>query len=269
MYIRKTWRAGRTVEVKKTQSFRYGKSTSRGGNLKQTGDAQAAVNRRNAVAELRRLLNANFQPGDHHAIFTYPQKAPPTKEQARLDLDRFLRRLRRVYRDRETELKYVAVTEYRHSRIHHHVVLPNLPGGMKPVKALWKRLLAETYYTPEERKRGEPLHLRFPWSELDDSGQYGALAEYLIKETDDTRRKPDGRIGRRYRASRNLEHPKPVVVEVSAKEWREEPPPRKGYYIDKNGSWSGVSEENGILIQETIYVSLSQTRKRKGVKQNE
>lgn len=266
MYIKKTWRAGRTVEVKKTQSFRYGKRVPRGNNLRQTSDAQSAVNRRNAVAELRRLLNANFSPGDWHCVFTYPQATPPNKEQARQDLDRFLRKLRKVYRDRGAELKYVAVTEYRHSRIHHHIVLPDLPGGMKPVKATWKQLVAETYYTPEERERGEPLHLRFPWSELDGSGQYGALAEYLIKETDDTRRKPDGRVGRRYRASRNLHHPQPVVEEVSAKEWRREPPKRKGFYIDKNGSWEGVSEENGLCIQETIYVAL---QPRKGVRKNE
>ena len=257
MYIQKTWRAGRTIEIKKTQSFRYGKKVPRGENSKLTSEAQEAVNRRNAVAELRRLLNANFAPGDWHCVFTYPQRVPPTKEQARRDLDRFLRRLRKVYADKGSELRYIAVTEYRHSRIHHHVVLPNLSGGMKPVKELWKRLLAETYYTAEERERGEPLHLRFPWSELDDSGQYGALAEYLIKETNDTRRKADGRVGRRYRASRNLHHPKPEIVEIPAKAWRKEPTKRKGYYIDKNASFNGVSEQTGLPMQETIYVALT------------
>lgn len=257
MYIKKTWVAGRTIEVKKTTSARYGRKIPRSENIRSTSEAQEEVNRRNAVAELRRILNANFGPGDWHAIFTYPTTIPPAKEQAERDLDKFLRWLRVLYPEHAAVLKYVAVTEYEHKRIHHHIVLPNLSGGMKPVKALWKRLLAETYYTKEERERGEPLHLRFPWSELDDSGQYGELAEYLIKETQKTRKQADGRIRRRYRASRNLVRPKPVVEIIDAKTWRKEPSKRKGYYIDKRGSFEGISEENGLPMQETIYVALS------------
>ncbi len=256
MYIRKTWKAGRTVEVKKTYSARYGKKIPRGGNIGTTSEAQEAVNRRNAIAELRRTLNANFNPGDWHAIFTYPNSKPPTPGQAYRDMDKFLRWLRQLYKEHGVELKYVQPTEYKHKRIHHHMVIPNLPGGMEPVKRLWKRLLAETYYTEEERERGEPLHLRFPWSPLDDSGQYGELAEYLIKETDKSRNDTGAICKRRYRQSRNLIHPKPVVEIIDAKQWRKEAAQRKGYYIDKNASFEGVSEENGLPVQETIYVAI-------------
>ena len=151
------------------------------------------------------------------------------------------------------ELKYIQATEYKHKRIHHHMVLPNLPGGMEPVKRLWKQLLAETYYTEKEREMGEPLHLRFPWSPLDDSGQYGELAEYLVKETDKHRKDSDAICRRRYRQSRNLIHPKPVVEIIDAKTWRKEAAQRKGYYIDKSASFNGVSED-GLPMQETIYV---------------
>ena len=127
---------------------------------------------------------------------------------------------------------------------------------MEPVKRLWKQLLAETYYTPEEQKRGEPLHLRFPWSPLDDSGQYGELAEYLIKETDKSRNDPDAICKRRYRQSRNLIHPKPVVEIIDAKTWRKEASERKGYYIDKNLSFNTISDEAGLPVQETVYVAI-------------
>lgn len=256
MYIRRTWRAGRTVEVKKTYSARYGRKIPRGNNIGTTSTAQEEVNRRNAIAELRRTLNANYKPGDWHAIFTYPNDKPPTPTQAYRDMDKFLRWLRQLYKEHGVELKYVQPTEYKHKRIHHHMVIPNLPGGMEPVKRLWKRLLAETYYTEEERERGEPLHLRFPWSPLDDSGQYGELAEYLIKETDKSRNDPGAICKRRYRQSRNLIHPKPVVEIIDAKQWRKEAAQRKGYYIDKNASFEGVSEENGLPVQETIYVEI-------------
>lgn len=261
MYIKKTWTAGRTVEVKKTYSARFGKKLPRAGNILETSKAQERVNRQNAIDELRRILNENFKPGDWHAVFTYPQEVPPTKLQAKDALQLFLRRLRRVYRERLSELKYVHVTEYENKRIHHHFILPNLPCGMRPVKRLWKAVVAELFYTVTERERGEPLHLRFPWSPLDDSGQYGALAEYLIKETDKTRKTSDAFSKRRYCCSKNIVHPKPKIELISAKEWRKDPPERKGHYIDKRESFNATSEENGLPMQTTIYVQVVNTVK--------
>lgn len=255
MYLRKTWKAGRTVEVKKTYSARYGKKIPRGEKIQDTTAAQQRVNLEKAVAELRRILNANFVPGDWHAVLTYPMAKPPTEEEAARDRERFQRLLRDLYRKEGSELKRVSVTEFLHKRIHHHLVI-NALGDMKAVKRLWKQYLAETYYTKEERERGEPLHLRFPWSQLDDSGQYGELAEYLIKETEKTHRLPGAIHKRRYSCSRNLIHPKPVVEVISAKQWKKEPPERRGYYVDKNASYNGVSEVTGIPVQETVYVEI-------------
>lgn len=257
MYLKKTWKAGRTIEVKKTYSARYGKKLPRAGNIQRTSKEQEAVNRQQAIDELRRILNENFRPGDWHAIFTYPQAAPPGKQEAKRALQIFLRRLRAVYREKETELRYVSVTEYEHKRIHHHLILPALPGGMKPVKALWKAVVSELFYTAEERERGEPLHLRFPWVQLDDSGQYGALAEYLIKETEKTRKTADAFSKRRYCCSKNIVHPKPKIEQISAKEWRKDPPPKKGHYIDKRESFNGTGEKSGLPMQVTIYVQIA------------
>ncbi len=245
------------MEVKKTYSARFGKKIPRSSNILETSKAQEAVNRQNAIDELRRILNENFKPGDWHAIFTYPQEVPPTKQQAKHALQVFLRKLRGGYRSQGVELRYIHVTEYESKRIHHHFVLPNLPGGMRPVKRLWKSVVAEFFYTKEERESGEPLHLRFPWSSLDDSGQYGALAEYLIKETERTRKTPDAFSKRRYCCSKNIVHPKPKIELISAKEWRKEPPQRKGHYIDKRESFNGASEQNGVPMQVTIYVKVA------------
>lgn len=256
MYYKKVWKAGRTIEVSKVYSARRGRNIPRSKNIGTTRDAQEAVNRRNAIAGLRRILNANFKPGDWHCIFSYPMPIAPDESHAKRDMDLFIRRLRPLYKKHGQELKYVAVME-KAKRIHHHMVLPDLPEGMKEVKALWRQLVAENYYTPEEREMGEPQHLRFPWSSLDESGQYGALAEYLLKESDKTRRESAAAPRHRYRASRNLERPQPTVYEISAHEWRKEPPERKGYYVDKSASFNGVNEETGLPMQHTIYVAIA------------
>ncbi len=260
MYIKKTWKAGRTVEVKKTYSARFGKKIARSGNILPTSKAQEKVNQQMAVDELRRILNENFRPGDWHADFTYPQEEPPSKQRAKETLLLFMRRLRQLYRSMGVELKYVSVTEYEKKRIHHHVVLPNTPDYMNSVKALWRKTVQEQFYTKEEIEQGEPQHMVFRWSQLDTSGQYGELADYLIKETSRSRKKKDAFSKRRYCCSKNIVHPRPTVEIISANEWKKEPPQRKGHYIDKNASFNGVSENNGMPMQVTVYVKVMHRR---------
>lgn len=242
--------------MKKTYSARYGKKLPRVGNLLPTSKAQEKVNQQIAVDELRRILNANFKPGDWHADFTYPQEVPPSQAKAKEILQLFLRKLRRLYREMNVDLKYVSVTEYERKRIHHHLVLPNTPDEMRAVKRLWRTVLQDQFYSKEERERGEPRHLVFRWSQLDTSGQYGELADYLIKETSRTRKAKNPFSKRRYCCSKNIVHPKPTVELISAKEWKKEPPQLKGHYIDKNESFNGTSNENGLPMQITVYVKV-------------
>lgn len=262
MYIKKTWKAGKTIEVKKTYSARFGRKIQRSADIGHMGDAQKKVNKKRAVDELRRILNANFQSGDWHAIFTYPQTKEPTVEEAKRDREKLLRRARAAYKAAGVEMKTVKVTEYENHRIHHHIVMTDLGNSMREIKAIWRTIIAETYYTQEERDRGEPLHLVFPWSELDDSGQYGKLAEYLIKETEKTHAE-EGAKRHRYSCSRNIIRPQPTVEIIYAREWREEPPARRGYYIDREISYNGYSDVTGMEVQETVYVLLDKKQKKR------
>ena len=86
-------------------------------------------------------------------------------------------------------------------------------------------------------------------SVLDNSGQYGALAAYLIKETTKTMREPGSLHKRRWTGSRNLIHPQPKVEVVKAKAWREEPKTIKGYILDRDSVRNGVSAVTGMPMQ--------------------
>ena len=44
---------------------------------------------------------------------------------------------------------------------------------------------------------------------------------------------------------------------IYAKTWRKDPPERKGYYIDKTLSYSGVNQY-GYPVQYTVYVKLEE-----------
>lgn len=132
----------------------YGRKIPRGANKGRTPPDVMKVNDRNAVAELRRVLNANFRPMDYHLVLTHEGDPPPSQEEAKAALERFIRKCRAEYKREGLEFKYVAVTEYLHTRIHHHIVVPR--AELSRITALWGGIVRV--------------------SVLDNSGQYGALA---------------------------------------------------------------------------------------------
>ena len=68
-YIIEVVQAGRTVEVMKYYSSRYGKKGIKRGERKAlTKEEQIKVNKRAAEKKLRRLINENFQEGDTHLV---------------------------------------------------------------------------------------------------------------------------------------------------------------------------------------------------------
>ena len=226
MYLIKTYEAGNTLEIYKTYSARYGKRIPRGKNKGHTPPDVMKVNDRNAADELRRVLNANFHPGDAHLVLTH-EGEPPEQMEARAAREQFIRRCRALYRQAGLEFKYVAVTEYLHTRIHHHIIVPK--ADLQKIIALWDGIVRVSI--------------------LDKSGQYGALAAYLIKETSKTMRDPDSVNKRRWTGSRNLIHPQPKVETVKANAWRAEPAARKGYILDRDSIQNGVSAVTGMPMQ--------------------
>ncbi|MEG1614391.1 MAG: hypothetical protein RR343_02780, partial [Oscillospiraceae bacterium] len=68
-YVQLTVKAGKTIEVFKYFSTRYGNSsTNRGLRDKQTPEQQIKVNRDHAERNLRWLINENFGENDIHLV---------------------------------------------------------------------------------------------------------------------------------------------------------------------------------------------------------
>ena len=198
-----------------------------------TCESVEKINRKNAERSLQVKLHANFGKGDMHVVLTYGGE-PPTQEVAKKELKNFLQRLRRHFRKEGRELKWIAATEYKNQRIHHHVILP----------AMDSRLLDELWTAGHVR----PTH-------LDGSGDYRKLAAYLIKETDKTFREPGAFSKKRYSCSRNLVIPDVKVETVSARELLQRPKPIKGYSIDEDSIYQGVNPVTGIPFMEYVMIS--------------
>lgn len=210
-YIQETAICGDVIEVRKINAaiiWRKGKGRSQ--KKAKTSAAKKKINEKNAERTLRQLINTNFHPGDLFVTLTYKGEAPKPEE-AEKELNNFLRRMAREYKKAGTELKYVAVTEYKAKRIHHHLIMNKIDVGR--ISDQWKR--------------GRP-----DFKVLDSSGDYAQLASYLIKETARTFKDP-GAQGKRWKRSKNLEKPKVVRKIISAAGFRKEPRAFKGYLLDK------------------------------------
>ena len=231
--------AGKTIEViLKLSSGNH--REKRNGKLNITPEAVRKNNDRLAVLRLRRILNANFGYGDMHIVLTY--REAPDPQQAKKDRNNFIKSMQRKMRKAGRELKYIAVTEYMHARIHHHIVINC--SDIKLLTSVWKHGLIKA-------------------AALDDSGNYAKLAEYLLKETQKSFREEGCPNKRRYAASTNLVKPQVVRQAVDVEQLFEEPQAIKGYYIPEDYNRRYEHPVTGLEHVEYIMVALDRPRRYK------
>ena len=232
-YIKKEYICGDVIEVEKTHTGRYGAPGQRRQKKKKpTREEVAKQNEINAVKKLRRKMNNNFDLGDYHLTLTYKKEIRPEPEGARKILSQFLKKLRAVYKKHGAELKYIVTTEYKRKAIHHHLVINNT------------ELLNVTMHVARLWEHGRPK-----FTVLDDTGDYSRLADYFIKETGQSFREPDNPNKTRYSCSRNLKEPEVKKTILKARTWREDPKPKKGWYIVKDSFYEGVNPVTGYRYQ--------------------
>lgn len=238
-YIKRIVKAGDTIEIKKYFSARYGKKDNgcRAEKEKETSEKQKTVNDNNAVEKLTWLINENFRNGDFHIILTYSDENKPSPEESADVLKRYLRKLRAEYRKAGCELKYITVTEYESTRIHHHVILNKFDTTV--ISDLWTSGA-----------------VRF--TSLYSNGEYSKLASYFVKETSKTYQ--SGVIsGKRWNASRNLRKPQIHKEIVQSDFWTNTPKPVKGYYIVTNSVITDV-DSFGYAFQKYTMVKIPEKK---------
>ncbi len=210
--IRETCIAGAVIDRCIKASFPCGGKRKK--KEKATSDAVKKNNDMLALKNLTRLINLNFYPGDLHTTLTYAEELSP--EEANSELEKWIKRMRREYKKLDKEFYYIAVTEFKNKRIHHHVVMNYI--DFQVINRQWK--MGRIRCTP-----------------LDKTRNYRVLAEYLIKETQKTFREPENATKRRWKPSRNLKRP------VVKREWvsisqlfqnLDDIKPLKGYEIDRD-----------------------------------
>lgn len=229
MYRKREYTCGEYIFTEKGYPGRN-RGGKRSGRKKATVEAVRLQNQRRKVKWLQMLILTNFRIGDFHTTLSYRmEERPGTVEEAQDRIQKFLRKLRREYRKRGMELKYIYVTEIgKKGSCHHHLILQNLPELMDLVRKHWP-------YGHEDYK---PLY---------EDGAFEKLAEYLVKK--ETK---EAVPGTSYHRSRNLILPKEKKEIIHAKSWSLDPKPKKGYYIIKESIVNGENPVTGHPYQEYI-----------------
>ena len=213
-YIQETFRAPGFREVKKYHSARWGGKKTRNPNENQTDEAMKKGNQRRAKERLYRLLATNFERDDYRVDLTY-RDPPPEPEEAVKRVQKFIRKLRALYKKQGTELKYIYVTEYIGHRIHHHLILSRCDRiGRREINSIWP--YSELNYRSFRLYDGRPEDAQ-------------ALSTYLIKETSE---KVRDRVQKtRWCASKNLKKPDVKKTIIYSRHWKENPKPPSGYQV--------------------------------------
>jgi hypothetical protein len=193
------------------------------------------VNEHNAIRGLAIKLDANYTQGDYHLLLTYAG-VPPTEAEAKRHVENFLRRITRLCKKEGLTLKWVSATEYKHKRIHHHVIM-NACLPLEVIYKLWGH----------GRVRNSFLY----------GESFRKLAEYIIKETRQTFRDPTSTARRRYGSSRNLITPLAKVEYLTAVDFDADPKAPKGYCIDADTVYRGENPFTGSRYMEYTALSLT------------
>lgn len=243
-YEQLEYTCGATIEI-----IKHIPRCLRGAGRTRTKKSAAEIEEANAKQAARKLvrkLNANFRPGDVHAILTYDgKKGRPTPDDAKGIIKLFHQAMRKEFRKRKAPYKYILVTEYENKSIHHHIIINQINDGKVTTNDLVRKCWRQAGGT------GRPKYV-----DLDDTGEYEKLAAYLIKETEKTYRKPGG-FKQRYSCSRNLIDPKPEKRTMHVKGmWAMEPKARPGYRILQDLTYNGT-DKLGYLYQRYYMVKIT------------
>lgn len=236
MYLKVVCEINDKLEIDKHYDIRYGApGMPRQKRGKRTPEEMAAQNMWRRKRYLRRLIELNFQGGDWHVTLTCRSEDRPTTEEAPGRIRSFRDALRREYKKRGWALKYIITCEVgKRGATHWHMIVNDMHDGESSTAKLIRRLWVwgRLYFSP-----------------LDDTGDYGKLAEYIIKES-------AGRIARgetaeklSYMCSRNLSRPVGRKEKCRARGWRKMPRVPPGWQLVSGTLVNGVNKFNGLPYQ--------------------
>ena len=233
-YIRERYDLFNSIEIREHMDCRHQEEGTRCEKRKRTPEEMKRANQRRKEEKARRLIWANFEPGDYVRTLTFKKdRRPADMKEAQSIKAKFLRQLAREYGKRFYKLLWIANIECPpRGAWHIHLICNRIEGGGDIIKDLW-------------RQYGGVYD-----QELADI-QGKDIGAYITKSPDSVDDGEHKVIESKYSHSRNLTVPEPKRTEISG--WRMSDAPRvpKGFYLDKDSMYEGV---NMAGYQDRTYI---------------
>lgn len=243
-----------SIEYEYKYMGNYGaRGEKRAKKSKATPEQIKKQNQRNREKKMRRLIKANFRPGDIWGTLKYPKGSRKGIDEVKEDLRTFLSDMRRAYKKREEPFKFIYRMEIgERGGIHIHILLNRLESDPADllIERCWKK--GRVFYTP-----------------IYEAGGYEELAEYIVKQPNEEVEKQlslfpeeERKEFVKYSSSRNLIRPEPEVKEY--RRWtlkkliENGPKPTPGFYIDKNSILQGVNQYTGMSYYQYTEIRVAE-----------
>jgi hypothetical protein len=190
-----------------------------------------------------------FKEGDIFATWTYEvRNRPPDMQAALKDFQKAMRYVRREFKKRGYEVFWIRNIERGTKGAWHiHLVINEIGDTASIITKAWTK--------------GGTWSIEIKNSKYYDE-DFTKLANYMTKDEHTTEEKKDGKPGKprlseaNYNTSRNMPLPEPKVDKL--RRWKEEPKPKKGYYITK--IHEGINPVTGYKYRRYTMIRLKRRR---------
>lgn len=237
-YKKKTYRFENAIEIEEYHTAKYGApGQKRMSKKKATPEQIEKRNQYNREKRARHKLRKYFETDDYYTDLTFRKEArPPDMQVSKALFSKFIRKVRREYRKRGYELRWMRNIEVgTKGGWHIHIIINRIPDTDIILAKCWEhgKVINELLYA---------------------TGEFRKLAAYITKTP-----KTDSRLVESdYSASKNMPLPEPEEkIYHRWKTWKEIKVP-DGYYLDQDTYHEG---ENPVTrYQYRIYTLLKARR---------
>jgi len=232
MYVKKEYNLGWIRQIEKYYPGNYGApGMPRAPKRKRTPEDIERQNRTNREKRIQRLILANFKEGDWHLVLSYKKELRPgSYNEAKQQVQKFLKEMRKAYKSAGHLFKYIYVTERgKEGACHHHLIIEDIAEKDLNTKKMVLK------YWPYGGKSFIPLY---------EDGEFENLAQYIVKK--ESKEEADGTT---YSRSRNLIVPEPERKIIHSRRWQREPKPEKGWHIIPGTLVNGENPVTGYPYQ--------------------
>ena len=222
-YKRLTYVFKNSIEVYEYLDGRYGApGEKREKKKKATKEEIAKRNQWNRERKVRHKLKTWFHENDYLVLLTYKkEERPPDMKTAKAQFKTWYEKLRKEFRKRGAELRWIRnIEKGLRGNWHVHVVINRIEGADILIKKAWP-------------------HGKVTFKHLYESGDFADLAGYICKTPETCFRYKESLSEASYSASKNLPVEEPKVKKLAY--WRKEPKEKEGYYIDRDSFHEGTN----------------------------